>query len=43
MDSQDFAAFEIISLAPLVYPFFRPEEEHGRSGEEQVIVPAGEG
>ena len=43
IDRQNFSAFEMISLAPLVNPFFRPEEQHRRSGEDQVIVPAGEG
>ena len=41
-DCQNFSAFEMITLAPLIYPFFRPEEQHGRSGEDEVIVPAGE-
>ena len=43
MDGENFSAFEMISLAPFVDPFFRPEEKHRRSGEDQVIVPAGEG
>jgi hypothetical protein len=30
-------------FAPFVNPFFQPEEKHGRSGEDQVIVPAVEG
>ena len=42
-DGENFSAFEIVSFAPFVNPFFRPEEQHGRSGEDQVIVPAGEG
>ena len=40
VDGQGFSVFEVIPLAPLVNPFFRPEEEHGRSGEDEVIVPA---
>lgn len=40
---ENFSAFEIVSFAPLVNPFFRPEEKHRRSGEDQVVVPAGEG
>lgn len=32
----------MVSLAPLVNPLFRLEEKHGRSGEDEVIVPAGE-
>jgi len=43
VNRQHFSAFEIVSLAPHVNPFFRPEEKHCRSGEDQVIVPAGEG
>ena len=43
MDGENFAAFEIIPLAPFVNPFLRPEEEYRGSGEDQVIVPAGEG
>ena len=43
MDGENFSAFEIVALTPLVNPVFRPEEQHGRSGEDQVIVPAGEG
>jgi len=43
MDGENFSAFKIISCAPFVNPFFRLEEEHGRSGEDQVIIPAGEG
>ena len=43
MHGQNFAVFEIVSFAPLVNPFFRLEEKHGRSGEGQVFVPAGEG
>ncbi len=39
-DRQKFSAFEMIALAPLVNPFFRLEEKHGRSGEDEVIVPA---
>ena len=40
---KDFSACEVISFTPALNPFFRPEEEHGRSGEDQIIVPAGEG
>ena len=43
MNGENFSACEIISLAPLVNPFFRLEEKHRRSGEGQVIVPVGEG
>ena len=43
IDREDFSAFEMISFAPLVNPFLRPEEQHGRSGEDEVVVPAGEG
>jgi hypothetical protein len=42
LDGENFSAFEIISFAPLVNPFFRLEEKHRRSGEDQVIVPVGE-
>ena len=43
LNRQHLSAFEVMSFAPLVYPFFRPEEQHGRSGEDQVIVPVREG
>ncbi len=43
INRQDFSAFQIITFTPFVYPFFRLEEKHGRSGEDEVIVPAGEG
>ena len=43
MNGENFAACEVVALAPFVNPFFRPEEEHRRSGESQVIVPAREG
>ena len=43
LNCQNFSTFKIITLAPFVNPFFRPEEQHGRSGEDQVIVPASEG
>ena len=43
IDRENFSTFEIISLAPFVNPFFRPEEKHCRSSKDQVIVPAGEG
>ena len=43
IDRENFSALEIIALAPFFNPFFRLEEQHGRSGEDQVIVPAGEG
>ena len=39
-DRQNFAVFEMISLAPLVNPLLRLEEKHGCSGEDEVIVPA---
>ena len=42
-NSQNFSAFEVISFTPFVDPFLRLEEQHRRSGENQVIVPAGEG
>ncbi len=40
---KDFSVFEVVSFAPFVNPFFRLEEKHGRSGENQVIVPMREG
>jgi hypothetical protein len=40
---EDFPSLKIISFAPDLDPFLRPEEKHGRSGKEQIIVPAGEG
>ena len=43
LKGENFSAGEIVTLAPFINPCFRPEEEHGRSGEGQVIVPAGEG
>jgi hypothetical protein len=43
MEGEHFSAFEIISNTPFVNPFFRLEEKYRRSGEDQVIVPAGEG
>jgi hypothetical protein len=43
LEGENFSAFEIVALAPLVNPFFRLEEKHRPSGEDQVIVPAGEG
>ena len=43
VDGENFSAFEMIAFAPFVNPFFRPEEKHCRSGEDQVIVPTGEG
>ena len=42
-DGKNFSAFEIIALAPFVNPFLRLEEKYRRSGEDQVIIPAGEG
>lgn len=42
IDCDELAAFEVVSLAPFVNPFFRPEEKHGCSGEDEVIVPARE-
>jgi len=39
VDGQNFSAFEMISLAPFFNPFFRPEEKHGCSGKDEVIVP----
>ena len=42
LNRENFSALEIVALAPLVDPFFRPEEQHGRSGEDQVIVPVRE-
>ena len=43
VDRENFSACEVIPFAPFVNPFFRLEEKHRRSGEDQVIVPAGEG
>jgi hypothetical protein len=40
---ENFAAFEMVSFAPCFYRLLRLEEKHGRSGEDQVIVPADEG
>jgi hypothetical protein len=40
---KDFSTFEFVLFAPYINPFFRPEEKHARSGEDQVIIPAGEG
>lgn len=42
-DGEDCSVLKVVSLAPFVNPFFRLEEKHRRSGEDQVIVPAGEG
>lgn len=42
LDREDLSAFEMVVLTPLVDPFLRPEEQHRRSGEDQIIVPAGE-
>ena len=42
-DRKHLSACEIVSLAPLVNPFLRPEEQHCRSGEDQIIIPAREG
>jgi hypothetical protein len=41
VEGENFSACEVIALAPFVNPFFRPEEKHCRSGEDQVIVPVG--
>jgi len=43
LEGENFSAWEVVALAPHVNPFFRLEEKHRRSGEYQVIVPAGEG
>ena len=43
MEGENFSALEVLSFAPLVNPFFRLEEKHGRSREDQIIVPAGDG
>jgi hypothetical protein len=43
LQGENFSAFEIIACTPFLDPFFRPEEQHGGSGENKVIVPAGEG
>ena len=43
VDGENFSAFQIGALAPVVDPFFRLEEQHRRSGEDQVIIPMGEG
>ena len=43
MDGENFSAFEVVTLAPFVNPFFRPEEQHRRSGEDHVVKPMGEG
>ena len=39
VDRQNFSAFEIVSLAPFVNPFFRLEEKHGCSGKDEIVVP----
>jgi hypothetical protein len=39
---KNFSTRELVSFAPALDPFLRPEEEHGRSGEGQIIIPAGE-
>ena len=39
INCQDFSAFKMISLTPFFNPFFRPEEKHGCSGKDEVIVP----
>ena len=43
LNRENFPAFKIISFTPFVDPFFRLEEKHRRSSEDEVIVPAGEG
>ena len=43
LNCQNFSMLGIIAFAPLINPCFRLEEQHRRSGEDQVIVPAGEG
>ena len=43
IDGENFSAFEVVAVAPFLNPFFRLEEKHRRSGEDKVIVPAGEG
>ena len=42
-DRQNFSSFKMISLAPFFNPFLRPEEQHGCSGKDEVIVPVSEG
>ena len=39
VDRENFFASEIGSYAPLVNPFFRLEEKHRCSGEDEVVVP----
>jgi hypothetical protein len=43
MKRENFSAFEMVSFTPRFDRFLRLEEKHGRSGEDQVIVPADEG
>jgi hypothetical protein len=43
LNRENFSAAEIVPFTPFLNPFFRPEEQHRRSGKDQVIVPAGEG
>lgn len=43
IDGENFSACEVVAFTPLVNPFFRLEEKHGCSGEDEVVVPAGEG
>jgi hypothetical protein len=42
IDREYLTMFEMISLAPLINPFFRPEEQHRRSSKDQIIIPMGE-
>ena len=43
IERQNFSAFEIVPFTPFIDQLLRPEEQHGSSGKDQVIVPAGEG
>jgi hypothetical protein len=43
VEGENFTMLEDVSLTPFVNPFFRLEEKHCLSGEDQVIVPVGKG
>ena len=37
------ASRNFMRCAPLIDGFFRPEEEHGRSGKDEIVPPMGGG
>ena len=43
LQDENFSSFKIMPCTPFIDPFLRPEEQHGCSGEDEVVVPAGEG